>query len=579
MKLIEALEILRKAPSADSQRLRINLVCGFMPLHFATFLEAHLRLALPDRRIEITSGLYGDFWGNLERLESAENGVAIVALEWGDLDPRLGLRSLGSWAPTTFPEIIQTVKSRSAQFVRIVQEISKKLRVVISFPTLPLLPVSFSPGWHASAFDVELRVCISNAESQIVGIRNVKVLNSERLDQLSPKANRLDAKSELASGFPYKLGHASVMADLTSQLISSTAPKKGLVTDLDDTLWDGILGEVGVEGISWDLEHGSQVHGLYQRLLQALSEAGVLIAAASKNDARIVDEALGRDDLVLSRDAIFPVDAHWGPKSESFDRILRAWNIGSDSIVFVDDSPLELAEVKASYPDVECVLFPKNDPQAVVALLYRLRDLFGKNALSEEDAVRRDSLRSTQERSSEIQNQGANFDEFLAGTDAEITIDFTKDPLDARALELVNKTNQFNLNARRYDEADWDAYMRQPETFLLMASYKDKYGPLGKIAVLAGRYLEQKVMLDVWVMSCRAFSRRIEYRCLEEVFARYQTDEIQLDFKSTPRNSPIREFLNEIIGHEPTRPCALSRAQFLSLPEKFSPRVLEAHHG
>src|SRR5207249_9045084 len=106
-------------------------------------------------------------------------------------------------------------------------------------------------------------------------------------------------------------------------------------------------------------------------------------------------------------------------------------------------------------------------------------------------------------------------DSLLAEAEAEVTLDFTKEPPDPRALELVNKTNQFNLNGRRYTESDWLAFLRDPATFLLVAAYKDKYGPLGKIAVLGGRWEGTSLTLNTWLMSCRAFARLDDLRCLE----------------------------------------------------------------
>ncbi len=100
---------------------------------------------------------------------------------------------------------------------------------------------------------------------------------------------------------------------------------------------------------------------------------------------------------MISGDKIFPVEIHWEPKSGSVARILKAWNIGADSVVFVDDSPMELAEVQAAHPDVECLLFPKSDYQAGFAFLQKLRDLFGKPRLSEEDSFRLESIRQGQQ--------------------------------------------------------------------------------------------------------------------------------------------------------------------------------------
>src|SRR5579862_7567258 len=102
MKLVEAFEILREGRPARAQSFRACLVCGFTPLHLETFFSAHLRSIFSDRNIHVSSGLYGDFWGNLERLDTTNTDVALVVMEWSDLDPRLGLRSSGSWAPSTF---------------------------------------------------------------------------------------------------------------------------------------------------------------------------------------------------------------------------------------------------------------------------------------------------------------------------------------------------------------------------------------------------------------------------------------------------------------------------------------------
>jgi hypothetical protein len=309
MKLIEALNILREEQPREAQAFRVSLVCGFMPLHLATFLNAHLQLLLPGFRVELLpAGLYGDFLGNLEKGVEQDADASVAVMEWGDLDPRLGIRGLGSWAPSHLDDIVHNVRAQAAKLALAIQANSIRRPVAVSLPTLPLPPVSFAPGWQASAFDLELRACISSLALELARIVGVRIVNPESLDRLSPLSGRLDIKSELFSGFPYKLPHASTVAGLLSQLVVAATPKKGLITDLDDTLWDGILGEVGVQGISWDLEHHSHIHGSYQRLLHALAEAGVLIGVASKNASAEVAKALKRPDLILPASALLPVE-------------------------------------------------------------------------------------------------------------------------------------------------------------------------------------------------------------------------------------------------------------------------------
>jgi FkbH-like protein len=129
-------------------------------------------------------------------------------------------------------------------------------------------------------------------------------------------------------------------------------------------------------------------------------------------------------------------------------------------------------------------------------------------------------------------------------------------------LELINKTNQFNLNGRRYTESEWLNYLRNPKSQLLLAAYKDKYGQLGKIAVLGGRSDNSAFSVDFWVMSCRAFSRRIEHQCLRHLFTKFGISQISFDFTPTPRNTPMQEFATELLGAKPNGPFVVPQAAF-----------------
>ncbi|MGH9448646.1 MAG: HAD-IIIC family phosphatase, partial [Terriglobia bacterium] len=351
MKLIEALEILKKAPPEPAPPLNVRLVCGFTPLHLQTFLHAHLRLQFPDRKIELQTGLYGDFAGNAERVDDAGIDAAAAALEWPDLDPRLGIRQLGGWGPKELPDILNGVEARLERLRAAITrgEAAGAPVLVFSLPTLPLPPLAITAGWQASQFDLELREKLAGFAAWAAKRQNVRMVSVERLDQLSPAPERLDVRSDLLTGFPYKLGHAGALAQLLASLIRNPIPKKGLITDLDDTLWSGLLGEVGIDGIAWDLDHGAQIHGIYQQFLRALAEEGVLIGAASKNDPAVVEEAFHKAAPLLPLERIFPLEVHWSRKSESVTRILQAWNVGADSVVFVDDSAMEIADVKRTH--------------------------------------------------------------------------------------------------------------------------------------------------------------------------------------------------------------------------------------
>ena len=537
----------------------------------------------PDAFLACRLGLYGDLLGNLERV--ANVAAAIVVIEWSDLDPRLGLRRLGGWEASQMPDIRNEVRRSCDLLQQCMVAVAQDIALIACFPTLPLPPVSFTPAARASEFTLELRSRVASLGAAVSARPAVRIVDPQRLDALSP-AQRLDVNADLSTGFPYTLAHASVLAELLAGLVRNPLPKRGLITDLDDTLWRGILGEVGVEGISWDLDHHSQIHGLYQQLLRSLAASGTLIAVASKNERALVEQAFAGRDLILRESDVFPFEVHWDAKSESVARILSAWNISADDVVFVDDSPMDLAEVKAAHPGVECLRFPRENPQAAYELLERLRDLFGKGQISHEDSLRAASTRSnaTVQHGVNQSSPGAS-EEFVRQIGGKLTFSLQKQPFDSRAFELVSKTNQFNLNGRRFQETEWQEWLKAKDTVMVAASYQDKYGPLGKIAVIAGDLSnsassgKRKLCVRTWVMSCRAFSRLIEYECLQWLFSKLDVEEIEFDFLPTARNAPIQTFLQRVRSAPAAPGCRLSRSQFMETCPTLHHAVEELPNG
>ena len=302
------------------------------------------------------------------------------------------------------------------------------------------------------------------------------------------------------------------------------------------------------------------MHGLYQKLLGSLADSGTLIAVASKNDPAVVRQAFDRPDLLLRTDQVFPIEVHWNAKSGSVTRILETWNIAADSVIFVDDSPMELAEVAAAHPGIECVLFPKNDYAAGLAMLRHLRDRCGKERVSKDDALRLESIRQGAAFREQV-SDGAAPESFLRDINAVVTFDFAAGN-EPRVFELVNKTNQFNLNGRRYTEADWRKLVSGPGAVLAAIRYEDKFGPLGTIAVLAGQVDGNCLNVEAWVMSCRAFARRIEHQTLKLLFESAGVSEMQFSFAPTAKNGPTREFFAAVLGEEPQSDFRLTRSEF-----------------
>lgn len=578
MKLAEALRIVQATPPPDAEKFSVYLACGIFPLHLSTFLAAHLLERLISRTVEISTGLFGDLPGNLTSLRESSADAGAVVIEWSDFDPRLGLRRLGGWGPGVLPDIQTTVQRSATSLLQHLSEAAKSKPLALCLPTLPLPPISYQPGAQAGFDTLLSEKALADFAVNAAQIPHVKIVNRQRLDRISSFNDRLDVKSELSTGFPYRTTHASHVAELLANLIQPRPAKKGLITDLDDTLWRGLLGEEGVEGISWDLDRHSHIHALYQQTLRALAESGVLIAVASKNDPALVTEALAREDLLLPKDCLFPIEVNWKAKSQSVYRILEVWNIDADAVVFVDDSPIELAEVQSLSPAIKCLRFPSHDEQEAYEFLEVLRDLFGKQEILDEDSIRVTSVRSGNQFQQQVEAETARpLETFLAELEAELSLS----PVaagDARAFELVNKTNQFNLNGQRLNAGEFQAALKRPGAVSLVVSYQDKYGPLGKIAVALGEVDGSVLKLDTWVMSCRAFSRHIEHRCLEYLFENLRISEVQLDFQPTERNGPTQEFLSKFVDAELTSPVRIQRATFMKRKPALAHKINEGSY-
>jgi hypothetical protein len=171
MRLLEALEAIRHSPAPESPVLDVHLACGITPLHFSTFLQAHLHQEFPLHRIAISTGVFGDLPGNLERLGSVFNSFVVALIEWQDLDPRLSIRGSGGWSPRHLPEISRTVRAQAARISAALESLSAKNRVAVSLPTLAIPPISFTSGFLFSRFESDLRSIMASFSSRLSEFR------------------------------------------------------------------------------------------------------------------------------------------------------------------------------------------------------------------------------------------------------------------------------------------------------------------------------------------------------------------------------------------------------------------------
>jgi FkbH-like protein len=284
---------------------------------------------------------------------------------------------------------------------------------------------------------------------------------------------------------------------------------KCLVLDLDNTLWGGVIGDDGLDGIK--LGQGSGVGEsfvAFQTYAKRLSERGIILAVCSKNDE---ENALlpfqKHPEMVLRREDIACFVANWTDKASNLREIARQLNIGLDALVFCDDNPFEREQVRDAVPEVRVPELPE-DPsfwgETLAAAGY-----FESVALTADDFSRVAQYRSNAERE-KLKTGSGNIDDYLRSLDMELKWAAADLVNVERITQLINKTNQFNLTTKRYDLAQVQTLMNSPESLVLSFRLLDRLGDNGIICIIIGHKSDNALLIDAWLMSCRVLGRGVE---------------------------------------------------------------------
>jgi FkbH-like protein len=322
------------------------------------------------------------------------------------------------------------------------------------------------------------------------------------------------------------------------------APKKVLALDLDNTLWGGVIGDDGLEGIELgDTSPRGEAFKAFQKYVASLKERGVLLTVCSKNDyAKAAEPFEKHPEMVLRLEDIVSFKANWEPKADNLRVMAAELNLGLDSFVFVDDNPAEIEIVRQFAPEVTTILLGP-DPTDYVAQLQDSR-LFEPRTITAEDAERTGQYRSDVQRK-ELQASLTDMDSYLESLAMEAVIsEFT--PVDVpRLSQLINKSNQFNLTTRRRSEAEVTAVMNDPEQVGYSFRLKDRFGDHGLISVVIGKKSGETMQIDTWLMSCRVLKRQVEEEVLNEL-ARLALargcHRLEGAYLPTAKNDMVRDF-------------------------------------
>jgi FkbH-like protein len=360
---------------------------------------------------------------------------------------------------------------------------------------------------------------------------------------------------------------------------------KCLVLDLDNTLWGGVIGDDGLEGIVLGQGSGlGEAFADFQRYAKGLTERGIILAVCSKNEERNALEAFEKHpEMVLKRGDIACFMANWTDKATNLRSIAKTLNIGLDALVFADDNPVERALIRRELPMVAVPELPE-DP-ALYAQTIAAAGYFEGLRVTEEDRVRSQLYQANAERErlrESVTDMGGYLESLRMGLTAQ--------PFDivglARVTQLINKTNQFNLMTERLTEAEVAERMRDPRRVTLQVRLTDRFGDNGIIAILiarlqggdaggnAGRDAGRDAVIETWLMSCRVLGRKVEEACLNvlaERCARLGATRLIGLYRPTEKNGMVRQMYGGL-GFELAEQNADGASRWALDLQQFTPR-------
>ncbi len=323
---------------------------------------------------------------------------------------------------------------------------------------------------------------------------------------------------------------------------------KCLVLDLDNTLWGGVVGDDGFEGLKvgpGDAE--SESFRFFQQYLLRLKQRGMLLAVCSKNEE---ESALAPFEnlpgMVLKRSDFVSFKANWKSKPDNLRLIASELNIGLDALVFVDDNPAERELVRQVLPQVKVVEL--SDDPAEYPVLLDQSGWLEIASLTDEDRRKTDQYHENRRRE-ELQDQQADYDSYLKSLKQQARIGSFNTRDLGRITQLVNKTNQFNLTTKRLSRSEIELLMDNPDIFTASVRLLDRFGDNGLISVLAGRIEKRVLHIELWLMSCRVFQRGVEHLLANYLFdsaTKLGLDEVHGIYLPTPKNRLVESLFADL---------------------------------
>jgi FkbH-like protein len=477
-------------------------------------LVGMLRLAA--RRYGVELELYEGGYGQLEQeLLAPDSGLAAFGPDYVVIAAHEGAVRLPDRSDSPADHVGAEAarwehlwKAARARGARVVQH------AFVSRPETPLGHLGArTPGSRESM------LAALNAQLGALAGDETLLVDCERLAALVGKRRWFDDRYWHAAKQAVALDLLPLLARHTAAVIAGDLGlgRKCIALDLDDTLWGGVVGDDGLEGLRLGGDAEGEAYQAFQEYLLRLTGRGIVLAVCSKNDPAIARSVFEQHpEMRLRIDDIACFDASWDPKPEGLRRIAATLDLGLDAVVYIDDNPAEREAIRLELPEVEVVPLPE-DPAGYVAALAEY-PLFETSRLTSED-LRRTAQYRARAQAAELVRASTDMPSFWRDLEMEAVLAPVDELHLPRVVQLIGKTNQFNTTTRRHGRDAVAAMAASSEWTCLYAKLRDRFGDHGLVAVALAAVEGEALVIDTFLMSCRVIGRTLELSMLERLAA------------------------------------------------------------
>ena len=412
--------------------------------------------------------------------------------------------------------------------------------------SLPWAPGHSVLGQDAAAFELNAVVRDFVARHP----NRCGLLDFERVAARLGENATVDKRFGLMSKAPFKQPFIEAAAEEILRFLKChfLPPKKVLVLDCDNTLWGGLVGEVGCDKIQLDpYEYPGIAYYRFQSEILSIAEKGYLICLCSKNDEASVLQVLDEHPHCrIKRNHLAAHRINWADKAHNIKELALELNLGLDSMVFVDDQPAECALIKSQFPEIAVIQVPAKIYELPGIL--RASHLFDRISVSKEDKERVRYYQAEQGRR-EVQKRHVDVQSWLRDLNMRANIRAVQAADIPRASQLCQRTNQFNLTTKRYTEPELASFLNSADTKMFLLQAEDRFGSLGLSGLIIYKQNGEAAEVDTFLMSCRIIGRMFDQalfcESLRLVGATWPVKEVRASFKPTPKNNIVSNLWTE----------------------------------